>query len=144
MIKEQEELTDEIQSLIEASLGAGVAVQAGWIASEIVRKHPDIRGADKDFYLNCARNHVRDTVRDVTRRYKDDPRTKPPGQLVLAGFEYVQKAYLVKREDEEFIVPVDQCTDKELDQKIAEYRSMAEGCSKHADELVRYKQKRGR
>jgi hypothetical protein len=132
----QTQITEEVRELIEDRLDAGMAIQAAWITEAVLSQHPRIKGPDKDFYLFCAQKAVRQTVRSVTRDYDLREET---AQLRLEGCEYVQKAYLIDREGEAFIVPIAQCTYAELTGKIAEYRNMANGCSRHADELEGYR-----
>ncbi len=134
----QTDLRAEVEELIHSGIDAGQPMQADWITHAVVERHPDLHGGDKDFYVTCAFGHVRNTVRQCLREWKGDgPNT--PEQLKLPGYEHLQKAYLVDRENEQVIVPLPECTNGELMEKIGEYRRMADGCIKHADELERYR-----
>ncbi len=133
----QNDLQTEVDELIRIGIEAGQVMPPSWIVNEIVGRHALIDGDDVDFYRLCAFGHVRDTVRRVLRDFKGD-KPETPAQLRLPGYEHLQKAYLVEREDEQQIVPLSMCTRDELENKIAEYQSMAAGCLLHADELRRY------
>lgn len=134
----QSELIEEIKAVIDALEDHQPAV-ASWIVQGIVSAHGDIQGTDKDFYVLCAFGHVRTAVREVFRRYRVAPDEEPDPQLIMPGFERLQKRYLVERDGDQIAVPIEQLTDQEIDEKIAELERMAAGCKCHAEELRRYK-----
>jgi hypothetical protein len=145
MVKTQADLKAEVSELILSGIEAGQVMPAGWITEAIMEKHPipvKVLGDHHDFYTLCGFAHVRDTVRQCLRAYKDDTSQEIPEQLKLPGYDDLQKAYLIERDEEQMIVPITQCTEEELNAKIAEYRRMAEGCLHHADELVRYRKEK--
>jgi len=133
----QSDIDREIDDLIQSNISVGVPINASWLTHAIIEKHPQVSGADVDFYQLCAFGHVRNTVRNCLRAWKGDS-AETPEQLRLPGYDRLQKAYLIEREEEQVIVPIAECTYSELKAKIAEYRRMAEGCLTHADELERY------
>lgn len=135
------DIVSEIRTLVEEGIEQGQVQRPALIVQAIVDEHPDITGDDKDFYLRCAYQHIRDAVRKVLSDYKAHPGPTNQ-QMKLDGFEYLQKAYLLEREDEQAIVPIEVMTNEEFLTKINEYRTMAEGCIKHHDELERYRQER--
>lgn len=139
MIQTQTDLQTEIIDFIHLGLEAGEVMRAEWITQEILSNHPNIAGADSDFYTLCAAHHVSSSVRHALNGFKGDPRGTPE-QLKLPGYESLQKGYLMERDGERVIVPLKLCTDFELIGKVAEYRKMADGCVKHAIELERYRQ----
>lgn len=59
-----------------------------------------------------------------------------------AAFEHLQKAYVVERNGEEVIVPVNQLSDEEIEAKIAELKKIGNEALGHADELSYYKNER--
>lgn len=130
------ELRAEVSLIIEDRLEAQEPVAATWLVMQVVSSHPDVHGDDAPFYVLCAYEHVRDVVRSVLRLY--EPREEEDPQGVLPGFERLRRAYLVEREHEQIVVPLHQMTYEEVRLKASEYRSMAFGCIKHADELDRY------
>jgi hypothetical protein len=80
---------------------------------------------------------VRDTVREVLRRYKAAPEAPDP-QIVLPGFERLQTGYLTERDGDQAIVPLSMMTTVELEAKAAELETMGMGCFQHAREIRRY------
>jgi hypothetical protein len=137
----QGDLLDEVQAIVDAGIAANRTVPATWLTNEVIESHPDIKGRDVDWYRLCAYEHVRDTVRKVLRQYKGLP-DETPRQIILPGCERLQRAYLVEREGEQTVVPIDQLTEGEITTKIREYERMAAGCIEHAEELRRYQQQR--
>lgn len=135
------DLVNEITTLIEARIGGGEPVAATWVTQEIVGLHPDVRGEDAPWYRSRAYDDVRAAVRHVVRSYKPAVEGTDE-QLLLPGFERLQKAYLVSRDGDQIVVPTNQLTDEEVDAKVGELRRMAEGCHLHADELIRYRKTR--
>lgn len=138
----QSDLEREIRDVVETTLAHGDLPRANWLTHEIVASHhPD--GAEfPDFDRLCAYGHVRATLRNVIRRYKTVPDEEVDPQIVLPGFERLQRAYLVEREIEgevtQIPVPLDQMNGEEILAKVSELRRMAAGCEKHALELERY------
>lgn len=138
----QHELYEEVSQEIDAAIQEGKPVNANWLTHFIVQRHSGIKGKDTEWYQLCAYEHVRDTVRQSIGRYRPEVETRR--DVLLPGFEYLQNAYLVEREKEQVVVPINQLTNKEITSKITEYEKMADGCVKHADELRRYMRERGR
>lgn len=131
-------LMTEIEEVIRGALDAGQIVEAAWVTQSVMLTHVEIEGPDADWYLAIARQHVRDSVNKVISRYRPKETDGDDPQLVLTGFDRLQKAYMVKRGDKNVIVPVEQCTDRELRDRANDYRRMARGCEDHAHELNRY------
>ncbi len=131
------ELEREVEGLVEERTARGEATAPSWVVQAIMLAHEGLHGTDKDFYLLCGYEHVRDVVRAVVRRRKLDD-DGPDPQLVLPGFKRLQREYIVVRDGEQIIVPLSDMTREEGDQKISELRGMAEGCLNHADELDRW------
>lgn len=140
----QSDIIEEVRAFIRDGIEAKRVQSSKWITQAIVENHSDIFGSDADFYLRCALEHVRDTVGNVIGKFKDAIAIINP-QIVLDGFEHLQKAYLIERDSDSAIVPIDDCTLEEINAKIAEYEQMAAGCMAHAKELRTYrKQKFGK
>lgn len=137
MVSAQIDIEAEVNDLIEFSINAGEPIPSKWIMPKILANHPDIAGDDTDFYVICAQHHVQNTVRTCLRAWKTDE-DDTPEQMRFEGFECLQKAYLVDRDGEQTIVPLTACSKNELVEKINEYRKMAAGCTKHANELERF------
>jgi len=135
----EKDLFDEVQAIVDANQ---CAIKTDWLANSVMSRHSDISGSDKDFYVLCAWAHVKTAVRAVVRRYRPEATEEPDRQIVLPGFDRLQVKYHVERNDESYLVPIDELTDQEIDAKAAEYERMAEGCRLHAAELRRYKRDR--
>jgi hypothetical protein len=135
------DLIKEITAVIEARLAAGDAAAATWVTQEVVAQHSQPEHTDSAWFELCAYEAVRAAVRTVLRRFQP-PAEVADEQIVLPGFERLQKAYLVERESEQQIVRIDQLTSDELDAKADELERIGEGCYQHAKELRRYKKER--
>jgi hypothetical protein len=134
----QQELENEIAALVDAEIGAGKPIAATWLTHAVVASHGEIPDDGSGYHELCTYAHTRDSVRRVLRRYEVKEEGPDP-QVALPGFERLQTAYLVTRDKEQVIVPIDQLTDVEIDAKCTELDAMAKGCLQHADELRRYK-----
>jgi hypothetical protein len=140
----QSELMGEVREFIEAELDARRSVRINAATEAIVARHPQPRHREQAFYALVAYEHVRDCVVSVYRRYAPPEDEDPDAQLVMPGFERLQRAYPVERDGDRVLVPVELLTDAELDSKAATYEEMALGCQLHAKELRRYKSERRR
>lgn len=132
----------EVRELIAGKIAAGQVVIVDWVTREVIGAHADIEGSDADFYLGCASAHVKEIVKRVVGKY-DAAKGRIEEQLVLEGYEYLQVAYSVEREGGTVLVPVDQLTDAEIEDRAKEYDAMAVGCRVHADELRLFSRSRG-
>jgi hypothetical protein len=129
-------VTAEIRKFIADKITGGTVVHVDWLTAEIIAGKDGIDGEDVPFYRVCAHSHVRKIVSRCIGRY--DAKKEPDAQIVMDGFEYMQVAYTVNRNDEILLVPVHQCTDAELLERAAEYDRMARGCRDHGRELLKY------
>lgn len=132
------DLITEIRKLIDEKLECGETVQAAWIATEVTSRHENIDGEDADFHFFCTGHYVRQQVRRALKHYDCSVDKASDPQLVLPGYECLQRAYAVTREEQQVIVPIDNLSDPEIEAKAAELENMAAGALKHADELRRY------
>lgn len=130
-----------ISRLVADKIEAGQVVNQEWTTTEILNKFDDIEGNDRDFYLITARHWVNGEVKSAIGKYEPNPEQEGE-QLVLDGFEYLLKAYPIKRGGVRQLVPVDQITDEEFDLKAFEYEKMGDGCYAHAAEIRTYKETR--
>lgn len=91
---------------------------------------------------------LHDTVGELVRKRMNADRKReaetPDPQLIMEGFERLQKLYVIDVDGEQTYVPVDEMTDEQIDAKADELRRFAVGAMKHADELVRYRDSRRR
>ncbi len=130
----------EVRKFIAEKVARGDVVVIDWLTHEIVSSKAAITGTDTEFYRICAFTHVKDVVKRCIGKYDGQPKTDR--QLTLDGFEHLQVAYTVMRDDQIVLVPVDQMTDEEIEARAKEYEAMALGCRAHARELRSYKSAR--
>lgn len=128
-----ESVTAEIRKFISDKIAAGETVVVEWLTQEVVSAKAAIEGDDLPFYRVCAYAHVKDIVKRCVGKYDARPETNR--QIVLPGFDHLQEAYTVRRNDEIVLVPISQLSDSELLDRAAEYDDMAKGCHKHALEI---------
>ncbi len=130
----------EVRKIIADKITNGEVVIIDWLTHEIIASKAGIEGPDTEFYRVCAFTHVKDVVKRCVGKYDAKPSTDR--QLVLDGFEYLQVAYSVMREGEIVLVPVDQLTDAEIEDRAKEYEAMAVGLRSHARELRNFRRER--
>lgn len=126
-------LYTEVRAYIQDQLDAGVIVRAEWITAGFLANKAEPDCEDADFYLLCARSHLAEVVKRCIGKYTAKPETD--SQLVLPGFDHLQRGYQVDREGVRVLVPTDLLTDEELEARAAEYGEMAKGCIAHAKEI---------
>lgn len=133
------DLTAEIEQVIEDFENHNERrLHPDWITTAVMNRHPDVEGADADFYRVMSRSQVREAVRQRLNAYKAKPEVEPDRQLVMQGFERLQLRYLVKEDGEWVAVKVEMMTTEQRKAKAAELRAMGRGCFQHADELERF------
>lgn len=130
------DIKEEVREYIQAALKKKGGVDAESIPDRIMAQHKDLRGEDAEWFRIQAFDHVVSLVRRELGLFKEHPKT--PEQLVLAGYEYLQKGYLVERNGKSRLLAIAEITKTELLQKASEYRTMARGCVAHALEIERY------
>lgn len=139
------DLQREANSLVDSYLKVGLQSDPNWMTQAILNRHPlpdDFEGEHREFSDICRFNHVRAAVRKAVNRYKVENGPQEDKQLVLPGFDHLQRGYLVTRDKQQVLVPVDLLTDEEIEGKALEYERMAEGCRAHAKELRQYMRER--
>lgn len=133
-----------VDKTIDQILGDGAPVNKSW-AAEAVRKQIPRSLPDETawYWLECESVAIDALVGAAIRARKDvesDPEV--PEQMVLAGYERLQKFYSVVRDGEQTLVPNDQLSPREVEQKKAEFRRNIDGLSLHLDEFTTYHEKR--
>lgn len=133
-------LVQEIREITDSMMRDGISVNPDWATKQIIDQHNKISGDDADFYLCTSRETVRDQVRKQLNRFKlslDKALITDP-QIVLPGFERLQRAYLIDIGDQQIAVPIEKMSYQQRQNKVAELRAMGAGCYQHANELERY------
>lgn len=131
-----------VRRVIEGRLDAGLSTPHSWIVNEAAsRLIGDYAGEHVDELRICVFAYIAQVAKRCCGRY--EPSTVRDEQLVMPGFEHVQRGYSNERNGENVIVPIDEMTDAEIESKAREYERMAAGCIAHAKELRNYVLKRG-
>jgi hypothetical protein len=130
----------EISEFIASKVNHDEIVNCDLLVHEIVESRAGIIGPDADFYRICTCKIVYDVAKSCIAKYNS--KDLPTRQLALPGFEYLQVAYPVKRNGVKLLVPVNQMTDDELEERANEYDAMSRGCRDHAREIRGYVSKR--
>lgn len=102
----------------------------------------NIEGDHADAFLCAANLYVRNEVRQQMNRYKLKEEEEPDSQLVLEGFERLQKWYLVEQHGKPRAITVEAMTDDQLYEKAQELKRMGDGCYQHAAEIYRFVEQR--
>lgn len=142
-MRSKTDVTSEIRKMVSDKIDAGIIVRVEWLTTEILSMKSDIHGDDADFYVACGVDFIKDTVKRCIGQYQPKPSAVTDRQLVMEGFDFMQKAYTVDREGETVLVPVDMLTDDEIEARAYELEAMARGCIAHAKELRAYRRGRG-
>lgn len=124
----------EVREFVQDRIDSGVITRVDWLTAEYLGGKADIAGDDVSFYRVCAQEHVGRIVKRVVGKYDAAP-DKPDQQLVLPGFDHLQRAYTVSRDGATVLVPINLLTAQELLVRAAEYDEMAKGCRAHAREI---------
>ena len=132
-MKSTTEVTREIRRIVQERIDAGAVVLVEWMTTEILAQKSDIEGADADFYLACGSDFVSKCLKRVVGEY--EPKEQTSTQLTMQGFDHLQKAYTVVRDEQIVLVPVTMLTDDELEGRALEMEAMAKGCLSHAKEI---------
>lgn len=132
-MKSTTEVTREIRRMVQDKLDSGVAIRVEWLTTEIIASKDQIDGDDADFYIACGVDFIKKTVKRVIGEF--EPKTEQSAQIIMPGFDHLQKAYTVTRNEQVTLVPVTMLTDMELEMRAQEYEAMAKGCLSHAKEI---------
>ncbi len=135
------DLDKEANALVDSYLKQGLQSDPAWLTQAILDNHPlpaHFTGAHREFTDVCRWEHARSAIRRAVNRYKVTDEQQESKQLVLRGFEHLQRGYLVTRNKQQVLVPTELLTDDELEDKALEYERMAEGCRSHAKEIRQF------
>lgn len=132
------ELEKIAHKLIADKIAQGEEVQMEWAVHELIKQQGTISGAGKGFYALCAREFVYRVVKKAVDKYESESSAEDGAQKNLEGFDYLQVAYTVARDDVRVLVPIDLITDEELEKRAEEYDRQAIGMQGHAQEIRNY------
>lgn len=131
-----------IRKFVSDKIDAGIGVRHDWVASEFMALHCRIDGDDAEIYRYCTRLKVQEFARKCISKYEVNEAATVDTQIVLPGFERLQRAYPVEREGHHITLPIHMLTNAELLQRASEYDDMAKGCRIHAKEIRAFVRKR--
>lgn len=134
-MRSKTDVTAEIRSIVSDRINSGVIVRVEWLTTEILSMKSDIEGEDADFYIACGVDFIKDTVKRVVGDYRPKASATTDAQIVMDGFDHMQRAYTVDRDRETVLVPVHLLSDVEIEGRALELEAMAKGCILHAREL---------
>lgn len=134
---------DVSRVLSEMEQNAVRAIRPADVAQEVIDSFGVHDSQDARYQIAMV-EYVRRIVASNFNRYKvrEELDEEVNDQLILPGFNRLQRRYLVKDGDETVAVKVEDIPDNLLFEKASELRSMGEGCFLHADEIERYIEKR--
>lgn len=142
-MRSKTDVTNEIRKIVTDRLNAGKIIRAEWLTTEILSMKSAIEGEDADFYVACAVDFIRDTTKRCIGDYAPKASAVTNAQILMQGFDHMQRAYTVERDSEICVVPVQLLTDEEIEARALELEAMARGCIAHAKELRAYGRTRG-
>jgi hypothetical protein len=135
----------EVASVVNGRLERGIIVYPEWLKQEMLSRHSDIHGEDKDWYLVCASDALEVAIKEFLsktarkeREHDPDEDDETCGTGTFPGFPKIQRGYLVVRAGKRGMIPTAQLTTAELLEKADRYDSMGEGCREHARQLRRF------
>lgn len=137
-MRSKSDVTREIRNMVQDRIASGLIIRVDWFTTEILSLKDGIEGDDADFYIACGVDFIKDTVKRCIGDYKPKAEGAPDAQIIMDGFDHLQKAYTTIRDAEQVLVPVDMLTDAEIESRALELESMARGCIAHAKELRGY------
>lgn len=140
--EEEQELRKPVFEAVETAIAKGKVVKREWMVHEIV-KDRQFAGPDRNWLRLTAYYAIKDLVGRAIRAFakaQEEDESNP--QMILKGYERLQKSYALTRDDEIVFVPIEQCTDEELEAKAVEHEAQSQGHLDHARELRRYIAKR--
>ncbi len=124
--------------LIAKKISNGDPVHMEWAVHELISGMGEIKGTGVEFYELCAREHVWRIVKRTVDKYDQESDRETDEQMNLEGFEYLQIAYTVEREQERILVPIGSLSDDELLHRAEEYDKQSSTLKAHAREIRAY------
>ena len=131
----------ELKEFCQHKIDSGVIVHVDWLQSEFLQTKREITGSDAPFYRICAQAQVASELRRLIGRYdldREGAKARPEDQMIFPGFQELRKAYTVKRDGRQMIVPVHLMTSEERLMRADQIEEIGRGCLRHAQELRDY------
>lgn len=134
----EKDLIKEIWEVVDEITNSGAEPPKSWITRGVLKRHPAPEGPDQELFHFSLQETVGRAVRRAMGRLKAKEDQMDQHELLMPGYKRLQRFYLVPRDDEHVVVRLENMSCADIDAKIAEYQSMAEGCRQHVQELRRY------
>lgn len=131
----EDSIHSEIRKYVSDLVDSGVVSRVEWITDNFLNSCGTISGDGTAIYRYCTRQHVHRIVKKVVGKYAVEARAVQDENVSLPGFEYLQRAYTMQRDNHIDLVPIEKCRDEELLARAVEYDQQARGCRAHAREL---------
>lgn len=131
----EESIYSEVRKFVSDLVDSGAETPVEWITTSFLNSRGQIGGEGAALYRYCTRAHMNRVVKRVVGKYDVEARALQDAQIVLEGFEHLQRAYTLPRDAKIVLVPIHKCQDNELLARADEYEKQAKGCRLHAREL---------
>lgn len=122
---------------------AGKELVPAFITHEIITKHEAglaRTNEHTEFFRHFAYQGLRkDVGAYISKVFGDTDDERKQLEMVLPGFEHIQRRYVIKRKGEDVAVHPNDMTDDEIDAREQLLRRRGRACFAHADELSRFK-----
>ena len=141
MVGEARNLADEVKRIFN-EIGALDGVSKSTLITTVEGRHGRVSGPDRDFALWSIRAVVTRAVEALMREVKASEERVDVQQLPLPGYDRLQRFYIVTRNDEQMLMPVDRVTDDEFMVKISDMQRMRAGLDAHIKEIHDYMEDR--
>jgi len=134
----------EIESVVQEVATSNVRpLSKSMITEEIMSRWSD--GVSGE-YADIALVGLHDTVwNELGKRMNKDKKNEkydPDPQIVMEGFERLQKMYVCDVDGDQTYVLTEEMSDEQLKDKAEEHRRFGRGNFQHADEIERYMEQR--
>ena len=131
------QIIEELRLKIKTRVDEGMLTEVPWMVQETICRHGDVKGAKgEEWAMYCMYRDTKRTVKSAINKYGD--LEQDDAQAILPGMEQLRVAYSMKREDGLVLVPIEQCTDEELEERAGQLEQISISCMKHADEIRIY------
>ncbi len=130
-----QKIASEIKNLIDAKK----VINPNNITAKICADHKDELTDNADFSTYNIHANVRNVVgKMISQKFNDKKNNIDENQLVMEGFEQLQKYYIVNRGKIDLAIPIDEMTTSEVNERAEKLRKIGASYYKHADELELY------
>lgn len=106
---------------------------------KVCAAHIDELNGDPEFSIYNIRQNVREIVEIIiAAKFGLEDKNDIDNQLVIEGFQQLQKYYIVRREGIDIAVPIDDLTEEEVNHSVNKLIQASDTLIIHDVELSRY------